>query len=87
MKYYNEIRTHLSLEKDALVPRAIEVVGHILSVLSWGAATPICSDLIYDRHNITNTSGYDVRHLILPITELPCAYPSPTIEEIKERRS
>ena len=30
MKYYNEIRTHLSLEKDALVPRAIEVVGHIL---------------------------------------------------------
>ena len=30
MKYYNEIRTHLSLEKDAPVPRAIEVVGHIL---------------------------------------------------------
>jgi Integrase core domain len=30
MKYYNEIRTHLSLDKDALVPRAIEVVAHIL---------------------------------------------------------
>ena len=30
MKYYNEMRTHLSLEKDAPVPRAIEVIGHIL---------------------------------------------------------
>ena len=30
MKYYNEVRTHLSLEKDAPVSRAIETVGHIL---------------------------------------------------------
>jgi len=30
MKYYNEIRSHLSLEKDAPVPRAIGTVGHIL---------------------------------------------------------
>ena len=30
MKYYNEIRTHLSLEKDAPVPRAIGTVGDIL---------------------------------------------------------
>jgi len=30
MKYYNEIRTHLSLKKDAPVPRAIGTVGHIL---------------------------------------------------------
>jgi len=30
MKYYNEVRTHLSLEKDAPVPRAIGTVGHIL---------------------------------------------------------
>jgi len=30
MKYYNEVRTHLSLEKDAPVPRGIENVGHIL---------------------------------------------------------
>jgi transposase InsO family protein len=29
-KYYNEVRTHLSLEKDAPVPRAIGAVGHIL---------------------------------------------------------
>jgi transposase InsO family protein len=30
MKYYNEIRTHLSLNKDAPVPRANEAVGDIL---------------------------------------------------------
>ena len=30
MKYYNEIRTHLCLEKDAPVPRAIGTVGDIL---------------------------------------------------------
>ena len=30
MKYYNEVRTHLSLEKDAPVSRTIERAGHIL---------------------------------------------------------
>ena len=30
MKYYNEIRTHLSLDKDAPVSRTIERTGHIL---------------------------------------------------------
>ena len=30
MKYYNEVRTHLSLEKDAPVSRAVERAGHIL---------------------------------------------------------
>jgi hypothetical protein len=30
MKYYNEVRTHLSLEKDAPVPRAVGTVGRIL---------------------------------------------------------
>jgi hypothetical protein len=29
MKYYNEVRTHLSLEKDAPIPRAVRTVGHI----------------------------------------------------------
>ena len=28
--YYNEARTHLSLNKDAPVPRAVERAGHIL---------------------------------------------------------
>ncbi len=30
MKYYNEMRTHLSVEKDAPVPRVVERAGHIL---------------------------------------------------------
>jgi AcrR family transcriptional regulator len=30
MKYYNEMRTHLSIEKDAPVPRVVERAGHIL---------------------------------------------------------
>jgi transposase InsO family protein len=30
MKYYNETRTHLSLNKDAPAPRAVERAGHIL---------------------------------------------------------
>jgi len=30
MKYYNEVRTHLSLEKDTPVSRAVERNGHIL---------------------------------------------------------
>jgi transposase InsO family protein len=30
MSYHNEIRTHLSLEKDAPISRAVEVAGHIL---------------------------------------------------------
>jgi transposase InsO family protein len=30
-QYYNETRTHLSLDKDAPIPRAVEAIGHILS--------------------------------------------------------
>jgi hypothetical protein len=30
MKYYNEVRTHLSLEKDAPISRAVDRTGHIL---------------------------------------------------------
>ena len=31
-KYYNEIRTHLSLKKDAPIPRDVQRVGHVLAV-------------------------------------------------------
>jgi transposase InsO family protein len=31
-KYYNEARTHLSLEKDAPIPRAVQTVGRTLAV-------------------------------------------------------
>ena len=30
MHYYNGVRTHLSLNKDAPTPRAVQVVGRIL---------------------------------------------------------
>jgi transposase InsO family protein len=30
MQYYNEVRTHLSLNKDAPAPRSVQRVGHIL---------------------------------------------------------
>jgi hypothetical protein len=32
MKYYNEARTHLSLTKDAPIPRAAQAAGRILSL-------------------------------------------------------
>jgi hypothetical protein len=31
MSYYNEARTHLSLRKDAPIPRPIQVFGRIIS--------------------------------------------------------
>ncbi|MFL6305079.1 MAG: hypothetical protein ACJ72H_16225 [Candidatus Sulfotelmatobacter sp.] len=31
LQYYNETRTHLSLEKDAPIPRAVEAIGCIVS--------------------------------------------------------
>jgi transposase InsO family protein len=31
-KYYNEARTHLSLEKDAPIPRAVQAIGPTLAV-------------------------------------------------------
>jgi hypothetical protein len=31
-KYYNEARTHLSLRKDAPIPRAVQTVGHTVAV-------------------------------------------------------
>ena len=49
MKYYNGARTHLSLEKDAPVSRAVDRAGHILC-RPGRTASPICPDLIYDRH-------------------------------------
>src|SRR6266436_8735553 len=31
-KYYNEARTHLSLQKDAPIHRAVQTVGHTLAI-------------------------------------------------------
>ena len=44
-------RTHLSLEKDAPVSRAVDRAGHIsLSPNLGRTASPKCPDLIYERH-------------------------------------
>jgi transposase InsO family protein len=51
LKYHNEIRTHLSLEKDAPVSRAVKLADHSLPPGPGRAAPPICSDLTYDTHN------------------------------------
>jgi hypothetical protein len=57
MKYYNGARTHLSLDKDAPVLRAVDRARHILCrPVLGGTASPIWPDLIYDRHNGTVTS-------------------------------
>ena len=48
MKYYNEVRTHLSLEKDAPVSRAVERAGSIL-----------CRPVLGGLH--TNMFGFDLR--------------------------
>jgi transposase InsO family protein len=56
MKYHNEIRTHLSFEKDAPVSRAVKLAGTILCrPVLGGLHHPICSDLIYDRHSYYST--------------------------------
>jgi hypothetical protein len=47
-KYYNQARTHLSLNKDALVSRAIQTVGRILPLPILGGCT-------------TNMSGFSFR--------------------------
>ena len=45
MKYYNEMRTHLSMEKDAPVPRVVERAGHILCrPVLGGTASSVCPD-------------------------------------------
>ena len=37
--HYDEARTHLSLQKDAPIPRAVQIVGQTLAVPKfWGAA-------------------------------------------------
>ena len=36
MTYYNEARTHLSLDKDAPIPREVHGVGRILAKLHLG---------------------------------------------------
>jgi hypothetical protein len=48
IQYYNEVRTHLSLDKDAPALRCVQRAGHIL-----------CRPILVDC--ITNMCGFDLR--------------------------
>jgi transposase InsO family protein len=50
MEYYNNVRTHLSLSKDAPVPRAVQAVGSI-------GANPILGGLHHHYVRIWFTTG------------------------------
>src|SRR5260370_32130191 len=50
MQYYNEVRTHLSLNKDAPVSRAVDRAGHIL-------CRPILGGLHHQYVRIYFTTG------------------------------
>jgi hypothetical protein len=48
---YNEARTHLSLSKEAPIPREVQGVGRIFcKATSRRTASPIRPDLIYDKY-------------------------------------
>ena len=61
LDYYNETRTHLSLDKDALISRAIQAVGRIVGcpVLS-GLHHQYVPDLICDRDRVCATPDTSV---------------------------
>jgi hypothetical protein len=52
-KYYNEARTHVSLEKDAPISRAVQTVGQTLAVPVLGGRTTNISE----REFPTGTAG------------------------------
>ena len=52
-KYYNEARTHLSLHKDAPIPRAVQTVGRTLAMPVLGD----CTTNISERKFSTRTGG------------------------------
>jgi hypothetical protein len=49
-KYYNEARTHLSLRKDAPVPREVYAIGRVTSV-------PILARSIIDMFELSFRQG------------------------------
>ena len=49
-KYYNEARTHLSLQKGAPIPRAVQIIGQFLAV-------PILAGLHHRTIRLTGRSA------------------------------
>src|SRR5437868_12890056 len=56
INYYNETRTHLSLDKDAPLSRTVQRPYSSPSNPAR-AASPIYSDLICDRHSLVSASA------------------------------
>src|SRR6266566_825158 len=53
--YYNELRTHRSLNKDAPIHRAIQYVGDIVSVpVLGGLHHRYCRNLVFGTHSPQN---------------------------------
>jgi hypothetical protein len=53
-KYYNEARTHLSLQKDAPIHRAVQTVGQTLAV-------PVLGGLHHQYPSVSFRQGQVVR--------------------------
>jgi transposase InsO family protein len=56
MNYYNETRTHLSLDKDAPLSRTVESRAYSLPSNPRRTASQICPGLICDRHSLPSRS-------------------------------
>jgi len=54
MHYYNGARTHLSLNKDAPLPRSVQAVGRILPTPTRRITPSLCSNLISERDSQQN---------------------------------
>jgi hypothetical protein len=66
-KYYNEARTHLFLQKDAPIPRAIQTVGQMLSV-------PILGGLHHQIYpSVSFRQGQPARIGLRPPSGVACA--------------
>jgi hypothetical protein len=63
MSYHNEIRTHLSLEKDAPVSRAVDRAGHIIAAQ-------------FSAGYITNMAEFDLRQAQRVPKRKSARYPS-----------
>jgi len=65
LRYYNETRTHLSLDKDAPLSRTLKRAGRILPPSPRRTASPVWPDLICDRHR-TGRNRQTVQTALLP---------------------
>src|SRR5262245_15273289 len=57
--YYNEVRTHRSLNKDAPIHRAIQQVGgHRICPRPWQPSSPLLPNLVFSTHKGSDIGNY-----------------------------